>query len=213
MEINALWYNALCHMHAWAERLGLPPRPRASYSASYAELAARARESFKARFWCPQGYLYDVVDTPDGVPDPRLRPNQLFAAALPHPILERGRTQTMLATVRRYLLTPVGMRTLAPEHPDYQGRYAGDQWHRDGAYHQGTVWPWLSVATWMPVAAWRLRGGASRLTRELVQHLGQAGVGSISEIFDGAPPHPAAVRPRPGASRAVAHPQRVNMPL
>lgn len=190
VEINALWYNALCHMHAWAERLGLPPRPRASYSASYAELAARARESFNARFWYPQGYLYDVLDTPEGPADSRLRPNQLFAAALPHPILERGRAQTMLATVRRHLLTPVGVRTLAPDDPDYQGWYAGDQWHRDGAYHQGTVWPWL-LGGYVDA---RRRLGASAaelraLTRELVQHLGQAGVGSISEIFDGAPPH------------------------
>lgn len=190
VEINALWINALLHMDAWTRRLGRPPCPRGLYAASYADLAAKALDSFGARFWnAAGGYLYDLID-PSGTPDPALRPNQLFALSLAHPLLNRAQARGVVHSVARALLVPIGLRTLSPDHPDYQGRYAGDQWQRDSAYHRGTAWAWPIGA----FAAARRRIGGSEaqirtLCRPLTAHLAQAGVGSVSEVFDGDPPH------------------------
>src|SRR6202023_1924780 len=112
------------------------------------------RQSFNARFWYDKGgYLYDVVDGETG-DDPACRPNQIFAISLPHPILEPSRWQAVLGTVRARLLTPVGLRSLAPDHPDYKSKYYGDLRSRDAAYHQGTVWAWLIgpfIDAWLKV--------------------------------------------------------------
>jgi glycogen debranching enzyme len=194
VEINALWYNALRLMEEWAVSQGKDPLP-------YGKAAAHCRESFNRRFWyTPDAHLYDVIDGPDG-DDPSLRPNQLFALSLTHPILEINRWEAMLETVTRHLLTSLGLRTLDQAHPDYRGHLSGDRHARDGAYHQGTVWAWLIG----PYLDARLRVyGAQDETARLHEeercrgmleafrdHLTQYGLGTISEIFDGDAPHTA----------------------
>src|SRR5690606_5125824 len=105
--------------------------------------ARRACASFNRRFWYEDGkYLYDVVDGPDGN-DTACRPNQILAISLDRPVLDRARWEPVVEVVRTRLLTPVGLRSLAPDHPDYQAKYWGDLRARDAAYHQGTVWAWL----------------------------------------------------------------------
>jgi hypothetical protein len=135
VEVNALWYNALKVMAGFARQLGAEP-------AHYEQLAATAAAGFQ-RFWNDDlGYCYDVLDGPDGHDD-ALRPNQLFAVSLPHTTLSATRQRAIVDICARHLLTSHGLRSLAPDHPDYRGRYGGDQKERDGAYHQGTVWSWL----------------------------------------------------------------------
>jgi predicted glycogen debranching enzyme len=186
VEINALWYNALCLLARWECDLGDRTR-----SQRFAEHAERARESFNARFWNDRlGYLYDVVDGPDG-DDDACRPNQLLAISLPNPALDSSRWDTVLSVVEERLLTPVGLRSLAPGHPDYKPRYFGDLRARDSAYHQGTVWAWL-IGPW--IDAWLKvhpgdKGGARRYLDGLISHLPEFGVGSIAEIFDAEPPY------------------------
>jgi len=135
VEINALWYNALCIMASLAEQLG-------EEAGRYAALAERVAAGFE-RFWnAPLGYCYDVLDAPAG-PDGSLRPNQLLAVSLPHSPLSAERQRSIVDTCARHLLTPHGLRSLSPDDKAYIGRYAGDRRKRDGAYHQGTVWGWL----------------------------------------------------------------------
>src|SRR6266576_2006703 len=135
VEINALWYNALRAMAGFALRIGRPAR-------EWQMLARRAQSGFE-RFWYDAGgYCHDVIDTPTG-DDSTLRPNQIFAVSLAESPLSASRQRRVVEACGRHLLTSRGLRTLAPSHPQYQGRYAGDQRSRDGAYHQGTVWPWL----------------------------------------------------------------------
>ena len=185
VEINALWYNALTLLERWvrAERGDAQAR-------RYGEQAARVRRSFNERFWFAEGgYLYDVVDGEDG-PSSECRPNQLFAISLPNPVLDERRWASVLEVVERHLLTPVGLRSLAPGSPEYRPNYHGDLRTRDAAYHQGTVWAWL-IGPW--VDAWlkvhpENRRGARRYLEGLVAHLDDFGVGSIAEIFDAEPP-------------------------
>jgi predicted glycogen debranching enzyme len=186
VEINALWYNALVLMTGWLRddgRIALADVCRAG--------AARARESFNARFWNPDvGGLFDLVDGEHG-DDAACRPNQVFAVSLPHPVLDEERWRSVVELVARELLTPVGLRTLAPGHRDYQPRYAGELRARDAAYHQGTVWAWLIgafVDAWLKVQHGD-RAGARQLIQALAPQLGRAGAGSISEIFDAEPPY------------------------
>src|SRR5438552_1870275 len=135
VEVNALWYNALRAMTAFARRLGRDPEP-------WSDLADRVRASF-GRFWNEAaGCCYDVVDGPDGADD-AIRPNQVFAVALPESPLSAARQRKVVDTCARHLLTSFGLRSLAPGHPRYQGRYGAGPSERDGAYHQGTVWGWL----------------------------------------------------------------------
>jgi predicted glycogen debranching enzyme len=188
VEINALWYNALRLMEGWAREFRDPD------SSVYGERAERARRSFNDRFWFAQGgYLYDVVDTEAGGPgsvDPKCRPNQIFAIALPHPVLARERWQPVIEVVRSRLLTPVGLRSLAPGDPDYKPRYFGDLRTRDAAYHQGTVWAWLAgpfVDAWLRVYPDDVEGARGALAGFL-PHLDDACIGSISEVFDAEPP-------------------------
>jgi predicted glycogen debranching enzyme len=185
VEINALWYNALRLLEGWLMTAGDGATSRALHD--HAELA---RRSFNERFWYPEGgYLYDVVDGESG-DDSACRPNQVLAIALPHPILEPAHWAAVLDTVRARLFTPVGLRSLAPGHPDYKPRYDGDLSARDAAYHQGTVWAWLIgpfVDAWLRVHP-HDREAARRMLEGFPAHLGEAGVGSISEIFDADPP-------------------------
>src|SRR5690606_28293201 len=116
--------------------------------------AEQVRRAFNRRFWFEEeGYLYDVVDG-EGGDDASFRPNQLFAISVRHPVLEEARWASVVDAVERRLLTPVGLRSLAPGHPDYRSTYFGDLWARDAAYHQGTVWAWLIgpfVDAWLRV--------------------------------------------------------------
>jgi predicted glycogen debranching enzyme len=184
VEINALWYNALKLMEGWAAEHDDQP-------SLYAQRAERVRRSFNDRFWYAEGaYLYDVIDTPEGKPDPKCRPNQLFAIALPHEVLDREHWEPVMRTVRDRLLTPVGLRSLAPGDPDYKSRYFGDLRARDAAYHQGTVWGWLVgpfVDAWLKVYPNDLDGARHALDG-FVPHLDDACIGSISEVFDAQPP-------------------------
>jgi predicted glycogen debranching enzyme len=188
VELNALWYNALCLLESWvrAERGEADARP-------LGEAAARARESFNRRFWYEAGgYLYDVVDGPDG-DSADFRPNQLLAISLANPVLDRSRWEPVLREVERRLVTPVGLRSLSPDNPEYKPTYHGDLRTRDAAYHQGTVWGWL-IGPW--VDAWLKlhpedRAGARRWLEGLVAHLDDFGVGSVAEIFDAEPPYTA----------------------
>jgi predicted glycogen debranching enzyme len=186
VEINALWYNALRLLAGWVREEHGEDAAR-----PLAEHAERAWASFNTRFWyAAGGYLYDVVDGEAG-DDPACRPNQVFAISLDHPVLERARWAPVLEVVRERLLTPVGLRSLAPGHPDYKSRYYGDLRARDAAYHQGTVWAWL-IGPFLD--AWlRLhpddRAGAGRFLDGFAAHLGEACIGSISEIFDAEPPY------------------------
>jgi glycogen debranching enzyme len=128
----------------------------------------------------------------DGQADFSLRPNQLYALGLPHVLLPRDRALRVLDAVKRHLLTPVGLRTLSPEHPAYRGRYAGGPAERDAAYHQGTVWPYLAGAYFDAVT--RVHGEAGKAeAREWLDgfaaHLEEAGLGTVSEVFDGDAPH------------------------
>jgi predicted glycogen debranching enzyme len=183
VEIQALWYNALRLMAVWSEELGADAR-------SYDQHANRARESFNERFWNARAScLYDVIDGPDG-DDASIRPNQVFAISLPHPILYERRWEPVIETVRNRLVTAYGLRTLSAEHADYKAHYRGDLRSRDAAYHQGTVWPWLIghyIDAYLRVRP--DRAGARQLLRAFPEHLCAAGVGSISEIFDAEDPY------------------------
>ncbi|MCW5893075.1 MAG: glycogen debranching enzyme family protein [bacterium] len=190
VEINALWYNALRLVADWAAEDG-----HAATARRLLHLAEVARESFNARFWWGAGgYCHDVVDV-DGVVgavDSSLRPNQLLAIALPYPVLAPERWRPVVEQARDHLLTPVGLRTLAPGHPDYRPTYCGDLRNRDAAYHQGTVWAWLLG----PFAdAWlRVHPGDTATVRDLVEAattsaLSEACTGEVSEIFDAEAPY------------------------
>jgi predicted glycogen debranching enzyme len=180
VEINALWYCALRLAERWARESG------GRAAGELAERADRVQDAFNARFWCEEaGHLYDVVDGEHG-DDPACRPNQILAVALTHPVLDPSRWKPVVEVVRDRLLTPLGLRSLAPDHPDYKVRYDGDLRARDAAYHQGTVWAWLVgpfVDAWL-----RLypddRAGARAFLAGFVRHLDDACLGSISEIFD-----------------------------
>jgi predicted glycogen debranching enzyme len=185
VEINALWYNALRLMERWLAEENLPAE-----STRMAEQASRTRNSFNQRFWCQKGgYLYDVVDGETGDED-ALRPNQVFAISLTHPVLEEKLWPSVLEKVEQQLCTPCGLRTLSPHHPDYKANYHGDLKTRDAAYHQGTVWPWLIgpfLDAWVKVHPNDTRRARAYLDG-LCEHLNEAGIGSISEICDAEPP-------------------------
>ena len=156
----------------------------------YAQHAERAYSSFNARFWNPTTtHLYDVIDGEAGN-DPACRPNQLFAISLDHPVLDKTHWKAVLDVVERDLLTPVGLRSLAPGHPDYKAKYFGNLRARDAAYHQGTVWCWLIgpfIDAWIRVHP-DDRAGARRFLRGFEEQQGEACVGSISEICDAEAP-------------------------
>jgi predicted glycogen debranching enzyme len=190
VEINALWYNALRLMEGWAgERTDPDAR-------TYRARAERVQQSFNERFWYPAGkYLYDVVDAEGGGTDGRgndakCRPNQMLAVSLPHAVLAREYWKPVVLTVEERLLTPVGLRSLAPDDPDFKRNYHGDLRTRDAAYHQGTVWGWLVgpfVDAWLKVNPDDVTG-ARHVLEGIAAHLDEACIGSISEIFDAEPP-------------------------
>jgi predicted glycogen debranching enzyme len=182
VEINALWYNALTAMAEFAAELDYDP-------GAYEALAARSREGFK-RFLNPDnGGLYDVLDGPNGI-EAAVRPNQIFAVSLPASPLDAASQARVVALCARELLTSYGLRSLAPSDLAYRPRYEGGVWERDGAYHQGSVWAWLLGH--FALAEYRVSGDAERARARLAplaDHLFDAGLGTVSEILDGAPPH------------------------
>jgi len=182
VEIQALWYNAIRLMGRWAEDL----RER---SDRWDGLAKHIEDSFNDRFWyATGGYLYDVVDGEAG-DDASLRPNQVFTMSLRYPILQKARWMPVLTVVREKLLTPFGLRSLAPGHRDYKPMYFGDLRARDAAYHQGTVWAWL-IGHFIDAS---LRAGVDRAEcRRFLDafdvYLFDDGMGTVSEIFDAEAP-------------------------
>jgi 4-alpha-glucanotransferase len=182
VEINALWYNALRSVAEFARRLGQSP-------VFYDDLADQARQGFR-RFVKPDGKgLFDVLDGPDGG-DARIRPNQIFAVSLHYSPIEHAARQAVVRVCGRELLTSYGLRSLAPRHAEFRPYYLGDIQERDGGYHQGPVWAWLLGH--YALAEYRVHGHAAEAQAWLEpirDHLCDAGLGTISEIFDGAPPH------------------------
>ena len=183
VEINALWYNALRLMEKWLREENL--------SSNLIEISNRAentRASFNQRFWnADTGHLFDVIDGENGKNDPACRPNQLFALSLPNPVLDQAHWQSVFNNVKDQLLTPVGLRTLSPQHPDYKADYHGDLRTRDAAYHQGTVWPWLLgpyINAWLRVYPEQRKDAHDFLDSFLQKHLYEACIGSVSEVFD-----------------------------
>lgn len=185
VEINALWFNALKLLAGWLKEAGDPD------ASGVLAAAERARVAFNARFWNPETkYLFDIVDGETG-DDPACRPNQIFAVSLPHPILDPDRWPAVLNAVREKLFAPVGLRSLAPGHPDYKEKYYGDLRSRDAAYHQGTVWAWLVgpfIDAWLRVHPGD-RTGAREFLAGFSAHLSEACIGSISEVFDAEEPY------------------------
>jgi predicted glycogen debranching enzyme len=185
VEIQALWYNSLRIMSDLADRFG-HDKDRERFEA----MADLAKLSFNSLFWNEEtGCLYDVVK--NGHRDGSVRPNQVFAISLAHPVLDRARWQAVMEVIRRDLLTTVGLRSLAPRAPAYVGTYIGSPLERDSAYHQGTVWGWLMGPY---ITAYRKTfSGKDREIAQLIagmeEHLTEAGLGQISEIFDGDSPH------------------------
>jgi glycogen debranching enzyme len=183
VEINALWFNAICLMSAWARELQRPGQ-------DYAGLASQIGASFRKRFWNPAGgYLFDVIDGPDG-DDASFRPNQIFAVSLPFAPVFGERAKAIVDAVRARLLTPFGLRTLAPDDPRYVARYEGDPRQRDGAYHQGTVWPWL-IGPFIDayLRMYNDPEGAQAMLARLLDHVARDGcIGTINEIFDAEEP-------------------------
>ena len=187
VEINALWHNALCIAAEIADRAG-----QSDFAAECRTRAAQAQASFQEKFWNPDTHsLFDVIAS-DGCPDASLRPNQIFAVSLPFPVMDGDKAQSVVEAVAEHLLTPFGLRTLAPGSPDYRPRYGpGDGATRDGAYHQGTVWPWLLGA--FCDAHLQVYGDKAK-TRALLDTLlstglTEYGIGTLAEIFDAEAPY------------------------
>jgi predicted glycogen debranching enzyme len=197
VEIQALWYNALRVMEELARRYGYAADGR-----HYGGIADRARNSFPQLFWnAAAGCLYDAVDgnTRDG----SVRPNQIFAVSLFHQMLPPDKAKAVVDSVERHLLTPYGLRTLAPGDSRYRGRYEGNPFSRDSAYHQGTVWPWLmgpftSAYLYVNGHSPEAQAQVRQWLAELQRYASDEGVGQIPEVFDGDAPH------RPGGCIAQA---------
>ena len=188
VEIQALWYNALCVMADFARKFG-----DQADSDKYLEMADETKRSFNDLFWNEaEECLFDVVG--DGQKDASIRPNQIFAVGLPNTMLSIGRAQKIVQKVEAELLTPVGLRSLSPKDAAYQPIYIGSPFKRDSAYHQGTVWAWLIGAF---VDAYRKVNANGQQTEKRVAeilesfktYLTEAGIGEISEIYDGDAPH------------------------
>jgi 4-alpha-glucanotransferase len=181
VEINALWYNALCILADFAKVLKKGTK-------TYLKLAAEVKQGFQ-RYLRPDGGLFDLLDGPEG-DDAAIRPNQIFAVSLPHSPLDQAAQSRVVTECGRELLTSYGLRSLSPGDEHYRPVYSGGVRERDGAYHQGTVWAWLLGH--YALAEYRVTGDAAAAQRRLEplgHHLADAGIGTISEIFDAEPPH------------------------
>ncbi len=186
VEINALWYNALCLLEQWSRE-----QHDLEFAESLRAHAARARTSFNQRFWNSSTHcLFDVVDGEQGN-DPAIRPNQVLTISLTYPILNEEHWASVMKVVQEQLLTPVGLRSLAPGHPDFKSKYFGDLRSRDAAYHQGTVWAWLIgpfIDAWLKLNPSKLTEARAFLDG-FIPHLSEGCIGSISEVFDAEAPY------------------------
>ena len=188
VEVNALWANALRIAASLGKEFG-----DSTGAEKFHDMASRAEESFAAKFWnAEKNCLYDVLG-PER-PDASIRPNQMFAISLPFPLLDEEKRKAVMRVVEEKLLTPVGLRSLAPEDPKYKGRYDGTRDERDGAYHQGTTWPWLLgpfITAWLnafgrtPENLDRCRKIIAPMERQMYVF----GLSTINEIYDGDAPH------------------------
>jgi len=206
VEICALWYNflrclSLFHEKSAAQGGQVDAAEALRQAAEYSAMAATTRQGM-AKFWNEdKGCLYDVI-LDDGSKDASVRPNQLIALSLPFVALTPEQGGKILAVVEKELLTPLGLRTLSPSDPAYRGQYGGghaqaNQYERDITYHQGTVWPW-PLGPWVDARLFAIGETQenvalilSQLTTVMKHILGDAGIGSVSEIFDGDAPHTA----------------------
>jgi glycogen debranching enzyme len=190
VEIQALWYNALKTMQLLAKRFN-----QGDKAEEYCSMAEKARESFSQKFWNPKkGHLSDVVNH-NGA-DSTLRPNQIIALSLDFPILDRKRGAKVVEAVWKHLWGEYGLKTLPETDPRYIGKYLGDWTHRDSAYHNGTVWAWLLgpfTTAFLKAKSheerWRKFASKSFLRPLFRKEIHHAGLGTISEIFDGDAPH------------------------
>ena len=189
VEVNALWYNALC---VYAELLRL--NNKKDEAAAILARANFTKNSFNDLFWNESaGYLYDVINEDEK--DDTLRPNQLFAIGLPYNLVDGKKAKSILDAVTANLYTPVGLRSLPAHHPKYVGIYGGDAMHRDSSYHQGTVWSWL-LGTYVDAimkgsvpANVSAHDQARKVISSFEYHLNEACIGSVSEIYDADAPH------------------------
>jgi len=186
VEINALWYNAICYTLALARK----HRDNA-FVHEWKEAPDRIKEAFNELFWYPQEeYLADYVD--ERGQNTFIRPNQIIACSLPYGMLSDDRKLSVISVVRRHLLTPKGLRTLSPRNPLYEGRCEGNQPTRDRAYHQGTVWPWLLehyVKACFDIKGKEFCNEAVEIVKNFEEDISDNGLASISEIYDGDPPY------------------------
>lgn len=186
VEINALWYNAVCYTLELARKF-----KDTKFLGEWKDLPEQIKESFVGKFWYDaEGYLADYVD--DNGQNTFIRPNQVMACSLAYKMLDRDQIVQVLDIVKLHLLTPRGLRTLSPRNPLYAGHYGGDQPTRDRQYHQGTVWPW--PLEHYVSACFQLYGKAFLHTAEEIlsgfdEDITMYGIGSVAEIYDGDPPH------------------------
>jgi predicted glycogen debranching enzyme len=186
VEINALWCNALAILASLYKSVG-----QKASAERFALRAEQTKDRFRKEFWYEDGgYLYDYVN--GEIRDTSIRPNQIFALSLPFPLLDWQQAIRVLETVTDKLYTPLGLRSLAPDDPHYRPVYRGNGSERDSAYHQGTVWAWL-LGPWLTaqVGVYGREGKATarKCIQELMPHLEDAGIGTVSEIFDADWPH------------------------
>ncbi|MGB9939567.1 amylo-alpha-1,6-glucosidase [Methanosarcina sp.] len=190
-EVNALWYNALKTASYLGTLLG-------EDISLYENLAAGVVSSFENAFWNPEtDCLFDLIyqdETGNQIKDPAIRPNQVFVVSLPYTMLSPEKEKAIVHRVEKDLLTPFGLKTLSSDHPLYKGQYRGDALNRDTAYHNGTVWPWLLGA--YVKAYLKVHGYSNSSLKDMRallegfdEHLEAAGIGTISEVFDGDYPH------------------------
>ena len=186
VEVNALWYNAIMFALELAEEAN-----DKAFIRKWAKRTETIRNSFKEIFWeDSKGYLADFVN--NDFKDWSVRPNMIFAVSMPHSPIGPFISHSVMAKVEQELLTPKGLRSLSPKNPDYVGKYAGDQTQRDMAYHQGSVWPWLLGA--YSEAYLKLHGKKGRpfiesLYNGFEDEMTESGIGTISEVYNGDPPH------------------------
>lgn len=186
VEINALWYNAICFSLQAANASG-----DKKFAKEWSEWPSKIAAAFRENFWCEKrGFLADCINGEEK--DFSIRPNQVIAVSLPFIMLNEDDCKSILDIVERELLTPRGLRTLSPEHPDYKGIYFGDQQTRDQAYHQGTVWPWLIghfAEGYLKIHGKSGVAFIKRIVKNFEPVMFEHGIGTISEVYDGDPPH------------------------
>lgn len=205
VEINALWYNAICYSLELADKFG-----DKKFVKEWKNMPELVKKSFMDSFWYEgEGYLADYVD--GNGQNTFIRPNQVIACGLKYHMIDDTRMLSVIQTIKQHLLTPKGLRTLSPRNTMYEGRYEGDQPTRDRQYHQGTVWPWLLehyVAANFSLYGKDFVAQAEEILAGFDEDISDYGIGSVAEIFDGDPPH--APKGTPSQAWSVAAVLRIN---